>query len=42
MCGKAIDLNRYEKRFKQCVLPEKIKLKGSGFELSIPEKWKLF
>lgn len=42
MCGKAIDLNRYEKRFKQCILPEKIKLKGSGFELSIPEKWKLF
>lgn len=42
MCGKAIDLNRYEKRFKLCILPEKITLKGSGFELSIPDKWKSF
>ncbi len=42
MCGKAIDLNKYEKRFKQFILPDKIKLKESGFELSIPEKWKSF
>ena len=42
MCGRAIDLNRYEKRFKQCLLPDTIVLEQSGYELHKPEKWCLF
>lgn len=42
MCGKAIDLNRYEKRFKQCVLPQTIVLKQSCYELHEPDKWRNF
>lgn len=42
MCGKAIDLNRYEKRFKQCLLPQTIVLEQSGYELHEPTKWANF
>jgi uncharacterized LabA/DUF88 family protein len=37
--GNPIFMKRYEARFKQSVLPDKVTL-SSGFNLSIPEKWK--
>ena len=33
-------LERYEKRFKNALLPDKIIL-SNGFELTIPEKWRI-
>ena len=41
-CGKAIDLSRYESRFKQCILPDTIHLRKSNFDLQIPDKWKQY
>jgi len=42
LCGGAIDLNRYESRFKQCILPEVVHLKTANYDLHIPTKWKNF
>lgn len=38
--GAPIQILRYEKRFKQALLPDKITL-ANGFELSIPTEWKV-
>ena len=38
--GAPIQMLRYEKRFKQALLPDKITL-ANGFELSIPTEWKV-
>lgn len=40
LCGRTIDLVRYESRFKLCLLPDIVHLKASNFDLRIPEKWK--
>lgn len=40
LCGRTIDLVRYENRFKLCLLPDVVHLKASNFDLRIPEKWK--
>ena len=37
--GMPLQMRRYEKKFKNSLLPEKITL-SSGYELSIPAKWK--
>ncbi len=42
LCGKAIDLNRYESRFKKCLLPDIVHLKMPNYDLHIPAKWKKF
>jgi uncharacterized LabA/DUF88 family protein len=39
--GKPIQLQRYEARFKQSVLPDTVHL-SNGFDLSIPTMWKAF
>ena len=38
--GQPIYLNRYENRFKQCLLPDIVHLSISDFDLQIPERWK--
>ena len=38
--GAPIQMLRYEKRFKQALLPDKITL-ANGFALSIPTEWKV-
>lgn len=40
--SRVINLERYESRFRQCILPDTIHLKMSGFDLSIPTKWKAY
>lgn len=37
-----IFLQRYESRFRVCILPDVVHLKASDFDLSIPAKWKQF
>jgi len=40
--GRPILLNRYEARFRQNLLPEKVHLKAANFDLAIPAKWQAF
>ena len=40
MTSKVINLERYETRFRQCMLPDSIYLSASKYELHIPQKWK--
>ena len=40
--SKPLQLQQYEARFKQCVFPDMVLLKQSGYNLSIPRKWKGF
>lgn len=40
--SKPLQLQQYEARFKQSVFPDTIQLRQSGFNLSIPLKWKEF
>lgn len=40
--GKPIQMKQYERRFKQCILPDVVHLKKADFDLPIPEKWKAF
>lgn len=40
--SRVINLERYESRFRQCILPDTIHLEKSGFDLSIPTKWKAY
>ncbi len=42
ICGGAVFLQRYEKRFKQCLMPDVVHLDKYDFDLHIPEKWKQF
>lgn len=42
ICGGAVFLQRYEKRFKQCLMPDVVHLDKYDFDLPIPEKWKQF
>jgi len=37
--GKPIQLQQYEARFKQAILPDVVQL-SNGFSLTIPQKWK--
>lgn len=38
--GRCIQMGKYESRFKQSILPDKIKLLKNNFEVIIPDKWK--
>jgi uncharacterized LabA/DUF88 family protein len=38
--SQVINLERYESRFRQCILPDTIHLALSDFDLAIPKKWK--
>ena len=40
--GGAVFLSRYEKRFKQCLMPDVIHLDKYDYDLRIPEKWKQY
>ena len=40
--SRPINLERYEKRFKDCMLPDVVHLKAANFDLTIPEKWKQY
>ena len=40
--GGAVFLSRYEKRFKQSLLPDVIHLEKYDYDLHIPEKWKQY
>lgn len=40
--GKPVMLSRYETRFKQCLFPDVVTLKKTGYNLTIPAKWKAF
>ena len=40
--SKPLQLQLYEARFKQSIFPDIIQLRQSGFNLSIPLKWKKF
>ena len=40
--GNAIQLARFESRFKQSVMPDVVHLKAQDFDLTIPGKWKAF
>lgn len=40
--GKAIQLERYESRFKHCLLPDVVHLRVADFDLHIPPKWKAY
>ena len=40
--GGAVFLSRYEKRFKQSLLPDVIHLDKYDYDLHIPEKWKQY
>ena len=35
-------MQHYESRFRQCMLPDEIKLQKSGYVLRIPDKWKAY
>lgn len=39
--GNPIHLNRYETRFKRCILPDEIIL-SKGFKIQIPPEWKAY
>lgn len=38
--SRVINLERYESRFRHCILPDTVHLSLSNFDLTIPEKWK--
>ena len=38
--SRVINLERYESRFRLCILPDTVHLSLSNFDLTIPEKWK--
>lgn len=38
--SRPINLERYESRFKKCILPDVVHLKSANFDLNIPPKWK--
>lgn len=38
--GKALQLKKYEARFRQSLLPDVVHLSASNFDLPIPTKWK--
>ena len=40
--SRVINLERYESRFRQCILPDTVHLTSSGFDLVIPSKWKTY
>lgn len=40
--SRVINLERYESRFRQCLLPDIVHIKESNFDLTIPEKWKSY
>lgn len=40
--SRVINLERYESRFRQCLLPDTIHLALSDFDLTIPTKWKAY
>lgn len=40
--GRPIQLSLYESRFRQCVFPDTVHLKASGFDLTIPSRWKAY
>ena len=42
ICNSTVFLNRYENRFKQCLLPDVVHLEEADYDLHIPEKWKQF
>ena len=42
ICNSTVFLNRYESRFKQCLLPDVVHLEVADYDLPIPEKWKQF
>ena len=41
-CGSPIFLQRYESRFKQCLLPDTVHLQFQDRDITIPEKWKKY
>ena len=40
--SQVINLERYESRFRQCVLPDTVHLTVPDFDLTIPPKWKAY
>ena len=40
--SRVIKLERYESRFRQCLLPDVVHLKSADFDLKIPDKWKAY
>ena len=40
--SRVINLERYESRFRQCILPDVIHLESTDFDLTIPDKWKAY
>lgn len=42
LCNGTVFLNRYENRFKQCLLPDVVHLAQANFDLHIPLKWKQY
>ena len=40
--SRVINLERYESRFRQCILPDVVHLKSADFDLAIPDKWKAY
>lgn len=40
--SRVIYLEKYESRFRQCVLPDLVHLTASDFDLKIPDKWKAY
>jgi len=41
MFTSVVRMERYESRFRNSLLPDTVRLKD-GFELKIPEKWKVY
>ena len=40
--SRVINLERYESRFRQCILPDVVHLKSADYDLAIPDKWKAY
>ena len=40
--SRVINLERYESRFRQCILPDVVHLESADFDLTIPDKWKAY
>ena len=40
--SRVINLERYESRFRQCIMPDTVHLTSSDFDLVIPSKWKTY
>ncbi len=38
--SRVINLERYESRFRQCILPDTVHLSLANYDLNIPQKWK--